>query len=108
MSTATQGPLVGWSSMLDQVDHAVDAAWVAVGRGDLGEASRAIDELHHSAALPPLPPELSGRARDVLERLRALDAELEAARVDVWRELQVTQRLAPSERSVPRFIDQTS
>lgn len=108
MTVVAQGPTAGWTSMLDLVDDAVDAAWVAIGRGDLDEASEAIDELEHLATLPPLPDELSVRARSVLERLCALDAQLEAARVELRRELQVAQRLAPTGRSVPRFIDRTS
>lgn len=106
--TVGASALAGWAATLDQLDWATDAAWVAVGRGDLEAASQAIDALDQPPTLPPLPEELADRATQVLDRLHALEALLASAQHEVRKGLDVTQRMAASERAVPRFIDRRS
>ncbi len=97
-----------WAEVLERLDAAVDAAWRALGAGDATGLALAVDELDQRSALPTLPEAMGGRARDVLARLGALDALLEAARAEVGRELAIAHRLAPATRAVPRFIDRTA
>lgn len=106
--TVGASALAGWVATLDQLDWAADAAWVAIGGGDLDAAAQAIDAIDQPPMLPPLPDELSERAGQVLDRLHALEALLAAAQQEVRRDLEVAHRLASSERAVPRFIDRRS
>jgi len=105
----TPPTVAGWTATLDQLDWVVDAAWTAIGCGDLERALHAIDGLEQSPMLPPLPAALGERATQVLDRLRRLEEWLAAAQRHVRMDLSITRRRATAPtaglRTVPRFID---
>ena len=91
-------PIAAWTTLLDRFEDEIRR----VNRGDTAD-------LHAWAEpddFPPLPAELAGRARSILERQRSTADRAAAARRDVGRELAAVRAIpAQAATQLPRYLD---
>jgi hypothetical protein len=91
-------PIAAWTALLDRFEEEIRR----VNRGHGIEPS----EWVAPADFPPLPGELAGRARSILERQRTTAERAAAARRDVGRELAAVRAIPSAAGSQsPRYID---
>ncbi len=91
-------PIAAWSGLLDRFEDEIRR----VNRGE----SAGLPEWAEPADFPPLPAELAGRARSILERQRSTAERAAAARREIGRELTAVRALpAAGATQLPRYLD---
>ncbi|NEN05177.1 hypothetical protein G3T36_04765 [Diaminobutyricibacter tongyongensis] len=92
------GPVGAWSGLLDRFEDEIRR----VNRGETTE----LPDWSEPDAFPPLPAELAGRARSILERQRSTAERASAARREIGRELAAVRAIpATTGSQLPRYID---
>jgi hypothetical protein len=91
-------PIAAWSGLLDRFED-------EIRRVNRGEAN-GLPDWTEPEDFPPLPPELAGRARSILERQRATAERASAARRELGRELAAVRAIpAQAATPLPRYVD---
>ncbi len=91
-------PVAAWSGLLDRFEDEIRR----VNRGESAE----LPEWSKPDDFPPLPAELAGRARSILERQRSTAERASAARREIGRELAAVRAIpAQAATPLPRYID---
>ena len=94
-------PVAAWSGLLDRFEEEIRR----VNRGESPETAD-LSDWTEPDDFPPLPAELGGRARSILERQRSTAERAAAARREIGRELAVVRAIpATSGTQLPRYID---
>jgi hypothetical protein len=99
-------PIAAWSGLLDRFEEEIRR----VNRGESGRGESAetadLPDWTEPDDFPPLPAELGGRARSILERQRSTAERAAAARREIGRELAAVRAIpATSGTQLPRYID---
>jgi hypothetical protein len=91
-------PIAAWSGLLDRFEEEIRR----VNRGE----SAGLPEWTEPEDFPPLPAELAGRARSILERQRSTAERAATARREIGRELAAVRAIpATAGTQLPRYVD---
>ena len=91
-------PFTVWAGLLDRFEDELRR----VNRGETDE----LPEWSEPEDFPPLPAELAGRARSILERQVSTAERAAAARREIGRELAAVKAIpATSGTQLPRYLD---
>jgi hypothetical protein len=111
--------MLTWEQFLDELELRIERsrsvteasldAWLdSATRPDRNPDLLPVGHFEPSTDLGPIPPQLTDRARALVEQARATEAALTEKANDVWEELRAmpTRRPDPEERHAPVFLDQ--